>query len=174
MAVALLLANIVTVNLFVWYFVTALEAISALVSDTASASVSWMRPDNFSEHNHYRFVALMNWIGFTVGWCVLARRWRRRLEAPPALVAVLGVLVLSVSLALWALPYRLLWQSRLERVHRGAETCYIAGRTSSELLLFCPTSAPPRSRVVRAGDPDVTLDKTIDKIFTPLNTGAER
>ena len=74
---------------------------------------------------------------------------------------------------MWAFPYRLLWQAELEKVHLGPEPCYITGREGSDLLLFCPLSHSPRSRVVGEKDSRLVPDSKIEKIFTELNTGKE-
>ena len=84
---------------------------------------------------------------------------------------MVGAVVMCLALGLWALPYRLLWQAEREKVHLAAEPCYITGRQASDLLLFCPKSAPPRARVVPATDARLRFDSTIEKIFTELDTG---
>jgi hypothetical protein len=67
-----------------------------------------------------------------------------------------------------------LFQAEFEKVHMGAEVCYVVGRQAPELLLFCPMSEPPRSRIVSENDGALTRDATIEKIFTPLNVVATR
>jgi hypothetical protein len=173
LAVLLLLVSILAVNLFVWRFEPALSALIALVGDTKSPTLGWLRVENFDDHNRYRYLAFVIWAAPAWGWWMVARRRRRRLEPPGIVLAVLGTLVLSLGLGLWALPYRLLWQAALEKVHLGEEPCYIAGRQGLDLLLFCPLSDPPRSRVVNERDSQLARDSKIEKIFTELNTGAE-
>ena len=128
-------------------------AISDLVSDSdASATLAWLRPDNFDEHNSYRFFAFLVCAGSALGWYSLAHRRRALLQPPNVLLPILGGLVLAVAMGLWALPYRLLFQAEFEKVRMGAGGL-LRGRTAGGgLLLFCPTSQPPRSRVVNEND----------------------
>jgi hypothetical protein len=169
LAMLVLLGSIAALNVFVLRFQSAVAGLRDLVSDAASADVLWLRPDNFDEHNSYRFLAFLTWSVPTLAWLSIARRRPALFQAPTVLLPVLGALVLAIALALWALPYRLLWQSELERVRLGDDVCYVAGRQPPDLLLFCPRSKPPRTRVVAVGDPALKRDSIIEKIFTPLN-----
>lgn len=170
----LLIASTLAVNLFFFRYQEGVGAISNLVNDSRALPLTWLRPDNFKEHNDYRFVAFLVCAGSALGWYSLARRRRALLRPPNVLLLMLGGLVLAVAMGLWALPYRLLFQARLEKVYMGAEACYAVGRQGPDLLLFCPTSEPPRSRVVRENDPSLKRDSIIEEIFTPLNTVAAR
>ncbi len=174
LALLMLLASTLAVNLFFFRFQNGVGAISNLVSDSAEFSLMWLRPDNFDEHNSYRFFAFLVCAGSALGWYSLARRRRALLQPPNVLLPILGGLVLAVAMGLWALPYRLLFQAEFEKVHMGAEVCYVAGRQRLDLLLFCPTSQPPRSRIVSENDGALKRDSSIEKIFTPLNSVAAR
>ena len=172
LAVLVLLVLIWAVNAFFFRFQDGIAAINDLVDDSTSVSVAWMRPDNFDEHNAYRFLAFLVCAGSALAWLSLARRRRALLQTPTVLLPILGGLVLAVAMGLWALPYRLLFQAELERVRLGDEICYVAGRQAPDLLLFCPKSDPPRARVVSARDPRLQSDSIIEKVFTPFNTVA--
>jgi len=174
LAVLVLLVSILAVNAFFFRFQDGIAAINDLVDDSTSVSVAWMRPDNFDEHNAYRFLAFLVCAGSALAWLSLARRRRALLQTPTVLLPILGGLVLAVAMGLWALPYRLLFQAELERVRLGDEICYVAGRQAPDLLLFCPKSDPPRARVVSARDPRLQSDSIIEKVFTPFNTVAAR
>jgi hypothetical protein len=158
------------VNLFVWSFAPAIGAISSIATNEPASSLGWLREENSDSHNLYRYLSFFLWTLSAWGWVAVSRRRKRRLDATTVALSVLGALVLCVSLALWALPYRLLFQSKMEKVHLDSEACYVAGRESSDVLLFCPRAAPPRTRVVKANDPRLTPDSKIEKIFLELNT----
>jgi hypothetical protein len=174
LATLVLLASILAVNAFFFRFQNGVAATANLVADSVSTDIGWMRPENFDEHNAYRFVAFLVCAGSSLAWLWLARRRRALLQPPTVLLPILGALVLAVALGLWALPYRLLFQAEFERVHLGNETCYVAARQEPELLLFCPKSAPPRARVVSARDPMLQRDRIIEKVFTVFNTADSR
>jgi hypothetical protein len=165
-----LAASVLGVNLFVWSFAPAIGAISSIATNEPASSLGWLREENSDAHNLYRYLSFFLWTLSAWGWVVVSRRRKRRLDATTVALSVLGALVLCVSLALWALPYRLLFQSKMEKVHLDSEACYVAGRESSDVLLFCPRAAPPRTRVVKANDPRLTPDSKIEKIFLELNT----
>jgi hypothetical protein len=170
LALLVLTASVLGVNLFVWGFAPAISAISSIATNEPAASLGWLREDNSDGHNLYRYLSFFLWVLSAWGWIVVGRRRKRRLETTTVALSILGALVLCVALALWALPYRLLFQSKMEKVHMDSEACYVAGRESSDLLLFCPRAAPPRTRVVKANDPRLRPDSKIEKIFFELNT----
>ena len=174
LALLMLLASTLAVNLFFFRFQEAVGAISNLVSDSDAFALTWLRPDNFNEHNSYRFFAFLVCAGSALGWYSLAHRRRALLQPPNVLLSILGGLVLAVAMGLWALPYRLLFQAEFEKVRMGTEVCYAVGRQAPDLLLFCPTSQPPRSRVVNENDGALKHDSVVEKIFTPLNSIATR
>jgi hypothetical protein len=169
LAVVVLLGSVLGVNLFVWRFEPGISALSALIGDASSEALPWLRPDNFDQHNLYRYVSFLLWTASACGWWIVARRRRRRLQGPGLLLSVLGGIVLSLALALWALPYRLLWQAERQRVQLAGESCYVTGRQMPDLLLFCPAVPPPRARIVNVNDPALKSGSDIEKIFTPLN-----
>ena len=58
-------------------------------------------------------------------------------------------MIVFLSLASLDLPYRLLFQPKFTAARWSGNDCYIIGERPNDLLLFCPTLAPPRNRIVR-------------------------
>jgi hypothetical protein len=176
LAVLVLLASILAVNAFFFRFQDGVDAVRALVTDSpsASANLTWLRENNFDEHNSYRFMSFLVCAGSALAWLALSRRRRALFQAPTVLLPILGSLVLAVALGLWALPYRVLFQSRLPPVLLGTESCYEAGREGPDLLLFCPKSEPPRTRIVRADDAQLKKAGGPRKVFEEYNSVAAR
>lgn len=170
LAILVLAGSVLGVNLFVWGFTPAIGALFSIATNEPMSTLAWLREENNDAHNLYRYSSFFLWTLSAWGWIVVGRRRKRRLEATTVALSVLGALVLCVALALWALPYRLLWQSKMEKFHLDSEACYVAGKESSDLLMFCPRATPPRTRVVKASDPRLTSDSKIEKIFFELNT----
>ena len=67
---------------------------------------------------------------------------------------------------MWVLPYRTLFQNEFERIGFGGERCYVTGEQQSNLLIYCPETAPPRNRIVSVDDPRIEREHIIENIFT--------
>jgi RIO-like serine/threonine protein kinase len=95
-------------------------------------------------------------------------RLRARQRAPRSAwtIAPLAA-ILIVTVALSELPYRIIWQSRYERIAFGGERCYVLGESGQESLIYCPDKAPPRNRVVKDDDPAIRRTGIIEDIFSP-------
>ncbi len=61
-----------------------------------------------------------------------------------------------------------MWKNSAQRVGYGAMRCYVTGEDGEQLLLYCPESIPPRTRVVTRGDPSLQQTGITESIFTPL------
>ena len=146
LAVLVLLVSILAVNAFFFRFQDGIAAINDLVDDSTSVSVAWMRPDNFDEHNAYRFLAFLVCAGSTLAWLSLARRRRALLQAPTVLLPILGGLVLAVAMGLWALPYSAAVPGRARTGAPGRRDL-LRGRTPG--VLICCSSARRATRHAR-------------------------
>lgn len=83
----------------------------------------------------------------------------------------LGAL-LAVTMVMSEAPYRLIWQSKSERIAFEGERCYVLGQSEREALIYCPDKTPPRNRVVRRDDPGIQRTGIIEGIFsTPGRAG---
>jgi hypothetical protein len=168
LGLAVLLASVVALNTFFIRFNDAFQALGELTSAGVAADrLVWLNPENYAEHNLYRFASLVLWFGMTLAWAALLRRRRDLLQAPWIVLPLLGVVVIGAALTVWSMPYRLLWQAQLNRADLAGEPCYVAGQRDADLLLFCP-KGQPRTRTVSAADPRLIRDSKAEKIFTPL------
>jgi hypothetical protein len=173
-ALLVLAGSAAAMYLFVWRFATMLNAFAALIDDTSDPKTfAVLRPENYQEHNLYRYVAFLLIVVQIGAWVAIALRRAKRPERPGMVGPVGGVILLIGALTVWAVPYRLLWHAALETVHVGSELCYIASRQPSELLLFCPLGRP-RTRTIPVADPRLDRrDSTLEtKIFRQLDTNA--
>jgi hypothetical protein len=80
-------------------------------------------------------------------------------------IAPLGA-ILAVTVVLSELPYRIIWQSRVERVAFAGDRCYVLGTSGDESLVYCPDKAPPRNRVVKDDDPAIRRTGINESIFS--------
>ena len=135
---------------------------------TASAErFAVLAPDRIGERR--LFAVLFSLLAMGSGWswyAVLRRAGRAQLEADRALIAT-GLVLLAATLAVLVTPYRISWQNRYERVVFDSMRCYVIGTSSPDVLLYCPESAPPRTRVLPASDPRVQRSNVMESIFVP-------
>jgi serine/threonine protein kinase len=171
-ALLVLTGSATALYLFVWRFTGMFNAFPALIDDASeTADFAVLRPENFAEHNLYRYAAFLLIVAQLIAWAAIAVRRARRSERIGLVAPIGGVILLSGAVTLWAIPYRLLWHTALETVHVGGALCYVAGQQQSDLLLFCPVSRP-RTRMVPMADPRIDRrDSRIEtRIFRQLDT----
>lgn len=75
-----------------------------------------------------------------------------------ALAALIGLLVSGC--------WRVLYAREFREVLYGTQRCHVIGEHERELLLHCPGQPPPRNRVVRVDDPQLT---TTGKVGSPFD-----
>ena len=92
-------------------------------------------------------------------------RARQRGVRPAWTMAPLAAIVI-VTVGLSELPYRIIWQSRAERIALDGERCYVLGESDPQSLIYCPDKAPPRNRVVRDDDPAIRRTGITESIFS--------
>jgi len=164
-------AGLVTVGILslaaiAWQFNALIRAWGSNISTTAPEAIMRLGPANESEKILYRAVLTVLLLLFTGGLIhairLRARRPTKRWGSFMACVAI----VVSILL-LNELPYRILWQNQGPQISYNGIRCYVIGRASPELLIFCPDTNPPRNRVVRDNDPLVRTTGVTESIFSP-------
>jgi hypothetical protein len=96
--------------------------------------------------------------------------WSRRLNTPISRgTKVAVVMVPVIAVLMWQFPYRLMYQSAFERVDVDGLRCYALGRNSSNVLLHCPDSEPPRNRVVSIADTRLHHRGVFESMFLPAS-----
>jgi hypothetical protein len=76
-----------------------------------------------------------------------------------------GVVVLAVAVLFLAMPYRILFHNRFERIRFNGNPCFVIGENRVELLLHCPTIPPPRNLGVNRDHPALTDRSTPASIY---------
>jgi hypothetical protein len=79
------------------------------------------------------------------------------------------VAIVVSLLLLNEVPYRTLWHNQAPQISYSGMRCYVIGRSSPELLIFCPDANPPRNRVVRENDPLIHTTGVTESIFSPAS-----
>jgi hypothetical protein len=82
----------------------------------------------------------------------------------------LVVLMLVAAVLMGQVPYRVMWQNKMERIAVAGERCYILGASGGDALVFCPERPVPRNRVININDSAAIRTGVIESIFTPPET----
>jgi hypothetical protein len=133
-----------------WYFSPLIGAVgSTRISTARSEDLTILSPAFYAYHDQYREVFSYLTIALAVAWYYAATRIRRTNGSLKNGVLVGGLVVVLLSLASLDFPYRLLVQPKFTAARWSGNDCYIIGERPNDLLLFCPTLAPPRNRIVQ-------------------------
>ena len=162
-------AHLVALALVYWAFHGLIGACTTFLSTAPVQALVELRPEN-GAHVLYRAVLSVLLLGMAVAW------WRLLYvpsTAPPVEkpTVVAGAALLVMTLVLLDVPFRLVYQSRGERVQMSGERCYDIGQARGSVLLFCPGTMP-RTRIVDADDARLRREGIVESIFTPAESGA--
>ena len=150
----------------VWRFDTLMEAWAIQVSTAVPERLWPLGPENEDEKVLYRAVLTCLLLAFAAGLGrVVHLRLRTRFTRARGATAIVGA-VLAIIVALVELPYRTMWHADEDRIEYGDGRCYAIGKTSTQYLLYCPETPPPRNRVVDATDPALHPMGVVEDIFT--------
>ena len=167
LAQALTTMGLIALAITSWRFYALIRAWGGFIS-TAEPSQLWpLWPDNEPERVLYRAALTLLFAGFCAGLLrVLHLRSRNRTHGGGgALTALVAIIVLLLLLN--EAPYRILFKNAAPRVVFASMRCYVTGEDHERLLLYCPDSAAPRTRVVARSDPAVRWTGIVESIFTP-------
>jgi len=87
----------------------------------------------------------------------------------PPIAATL--VVIGMALVLLVLPWRLIFHAEFQEATLDGRPCFVTGESASELLVHCPTAAPPRNTVLPRGDKRVQLSRRISNLFDAYAPG---
>jgi serine/threonine protein kinase len=158
--------GVVTLGLVAWNFNGLMNAWTSNISTASVESISRLGPANEREKVLYRAVLTVLLLLFSGGLVHAIRLRLRRPERRWGSFAACVAIVVSILL-LNEVPYRILWQNQAPRVLYAGMRCYVIGRATAELLIFCPDANAPRNRVVRDTDPLIHTTGITESIFSP-------
>jgi len=73
--------------------------------------------------------------------------------------------VLAIAVLCLAVPYRVFFHAKFETIRFRDKPCFVLGENRAELLLHCPTIAPPRNFTVDRSDPALGARSAKARIF---------
>jgi eukaryotic-like serine/threonine-protein kinase len=155
----------------VWRFADLIGAYTNHIADAPAGAMAALQPDNVAHHVAYG-IALDGLILLTVlSWLALIQARARLGQQLIDGSAVAGMLILTASVVMLTVPYRIIWHNEFERVELESVRCYNIGKRGGDLLLHCPDLSPPRNKVVAEDDARLTRPDVVESIFTPASDG---
>jgi hypothetical protein len=163
---ALLAIQIGMLIVVCWHYRDLLAAVGTFVDVASAADIEPLRPVHVERHQNYNLaLTLLIFAG-----CLGARHivnLRNRAGARVgrgSLAAIFGVI--AATFVLLVSPYRLIWHNEKEAATYGSLSCYVIGERPADLLLYCPTSGVPKTRIVTRADPQLQRSQRIESIYT--------
>ena len=166
LAQALTTMGLIALAITSWRFYELIRAWGGSVSIAEPSQLWPLWPDS-NGPVLYRATLTLLFAGFCTGLLrVLQLRSRNRTRGGGgALTALVAIIVLLLLLN--EAPYRILFKNDAPRVVFESMRCYVTGEDHERLLLYCPDSAAPRTRVVTRSDPTLRWTGIVESIFTP-------
>jgi hypothetical protein len=148
---AALLVSATVLTIAWWHFSPLLGALMIYpdISTAPREQLALLSPRFQAEHETYRASFVWVTIICLMAWYAPLRLAAKRREALNGGLLAGGAAVVLLAVLLMDFPYRMLSHNDIFEVAQwhGAR-CYILGERRDEVLLFCPTLAAPRNRVV--------------------------
>ena len=151
-----------------WQFNGLIQAWGSNISIAPAERIVRLGPGNEPEKILYRAVLTVLLLLFTGGLIHAIRLRTERSTKRWGSFAACVAIVVSLLL-LNEVPYRTLWHNQAPQISYNGMRCYVIGRSSPELLIFCPDANPPRNRVVRDNDPLIHATGVTESIFSPAS-----
>ena len=150
----------------IWWHYDLINAIYTVVDrGVDEGALALLSPVNEPYHLTYRRHFTLLVIALALATIVVRRRLKARNQSTPLAPAVAAIALIASGMILMEFPWQILWQARFPRVEYEGESCFAVGKTEDDQLLFCPSSAESKTRVVGPGDPRVVSTGVIDNLF---------
>lgn len=169
-AQALLVAQILGLVIFCWYFRDIFSAAISFIDEATEAQIEPFRPGHLFHHQLYNTVMSMMILAMSVATYHIVRMHRRAATRPSASLGLV-VSVIGISLVLLVFPYRLIWQNDFEVATYRDDRCYILGQEEEVALLYCPEVAVPKVRRITLPDTALKPSGARQSIYTRLDAG---
>jgi hypothetical protein len=157
-------AGLVALAGVAWHFRPFLLALLGDV-DTGSASTLWLLGAG-NEHMQlvFRRSTEIVIVLLTAGLVYVLRQRRagRPIGGPP--IAATAI-VIAMALGLLVFPWRLVFHAEFQEATLDGRPCFVTGESETDVLVHCPTAAPPRNTVLSRGDRRLQLSRRISNLF---------
>jgi hypothetical protein len=161
-----LMAQVVALGLFWWRFSDLFRSFNNFILQ--SGTLEALGRNFADEHTWYQRLLSLFVLGFGLCWYRLIRSGSQtRNSTNPTTVAAATVMMLFTFFLMVA-PYRLLFQSKGERVSYQSQRCHLVGQRGTQLRLFCPQQGSSWNRLVDAQDSGLVRSGMTEFIFSSV------
>ncbi|OFW17292.1 MAG: hypothetical protein A3F69_03790 [Acidobacteria bacterium RIFCSPLOWO2_12_FULL_66_10] len=172
LAQALAMAGVLALGVIGWRYVDLIVACTTKISMAAPADMLPLGPDHSPENARYGIALSVVALSLGLGLLrVIRLRARLGIRDDNGTLAAAGA-VLALTVLMYELPYRVMWQNQFQKIQWSGARCYVIGEAADQWLIHCPDQAPPRNRVIRRDDQAVRTVGIRESIFTPGEPGA--
>jgi hypothetical protein len=170
---ALAVAGVLGLAVVVWRFWPFLIALFGEVDSSAPGDLRLLGGQN--EHMQLVFRRSMELVIvlLTAGLIAVIRQRRAGRVVSAAPIAATAI-VIVMALGLLVLPWRLVFHSEFQEATLDGRPCFVTGEADQEVLVHCPTAAPPRNTVLSRGDHRLQLSRRISNLFDAYAPGGPR
>lgn len=163
-AQTLSLVGVVGLGTIVWKFHALLSVLTQTVNDAPAREIAILSGANEPTHLLYRRSCELVIVVLGAGLIRLDRQWRAGKRAKVTPLAATGALIV-VAFFLLVMPWRLLFNADFPEATVDGRACYVIGERAAELLVHCPSVAPPRNIVIARSEGRVKLTRQISNLF---------
>ena len=152
-AVSILGATVLAITL--WSFGDVINAFWHPINDLLPEQAAVLGPESAARAD-YMTMLLIVVLALALGVRYMFAMRRRTGIADRVGWPITSLVVLAIGVLFLAMPYRIMFHNRFERIRFQGNPCFVIGENRLELMLHCPTLPPPRNRTVSRDSPDLT------------------
>jgi hypothetical protein len=173
-AQAVCVAGLFALTIFGWAFRGLIVGFTSFANEHPAENLAVLGQGWLNTHKLYYFLLTMLILALTASLLAVRRSaMRAKVRLAPAPVAGIVVLIV-IHVLLVSVPWRILSNSKFEQATYAGNPCFIIGAQGTDLLVQCPTVAPPRNSVVRQDDPRLVRTGNLSFIFNGYAAPASR
>jgi len=161
-----LVAQVIAFGLFWWRFSDLFRSFNDFILQ--SGTLGPLGRNFADEHTWYQRLLSLFVLGFGLCWYRLIRWGSQNRTSTTATTVAAATVMLLFTFFLMVAPYRLLFQSKGERVSYQSRTCHVVGQRGTQLRLFCPQPGSAWNRLVDAQDPELARTGMTEFIFSSV------
>ena len=140
------------------------------ISDAPADKLQFLAPDQFFAREDYRVWFTWSTIVSGAVWVPVMRLARRTGQRVNRMMLFGGAVVFTLSFLLLDVPFRAFSQNKLETATWNGRSCYVLGERGTDLLVFCPELAPPRSHTVPKDTVGLRRLGVMEKVFDRIGS----
>jgi len=161
-----LVAQVIALGLFWWRFSDLFRSFNDFILQ--SGPLGPLGRNFADEHTWYQRLLSLFVLGFGLCWYRLIRWGSQNRNSTTGTTVAAATVMMLFTFFLMVAPYRLLFQSKGERVSYQSRTCHVVGQRGTQLRLFCPQPGSAWNRLIDAQDPELVRTGMTEFIFSSV------